>query len=80
VAKPSSSKTAEPTAPVDEKISDLAPAVGMGNLYIATAQALTLAMHNAVAAQQQTNIAAQSATAQAVALLLGVHPPKPPAG
>ncbi len=72
-----SAKTAQPTTPKDEIVRDVAPAVGMGNLYLATAQALTLAMLNASAAQQQTNIAAQAATAQAVALLLGTA--KPPA-
>jgi hypothetical protein len=76
MAKPA--KTAEPAAPVVEAISDLAPAVGAGNMYLAMAQAMTLAMHNAVAAQQQTNIAAQAATAQAVALLLGPPSSKPP--
>ena len=46
-----------------------APAVAMGNLYQATAQALANAAHNATMAQQQTNIAAQAATTMGVALL-----------
>jgi len=46
-----------------------APAVAMGNLYQATAQALGNAAHNATTAQQQTNVTAQAATTQGVALL-----------
>ncbi len=46
-----------------------APAVAMGNLYQATAQALANAAHNATTAQQQTNITAQAATTMGVALL-----------
>lgn len=45
------------------------PAVAMGNLYQATAQALANAAHNATIAQQQANILAQAVTAQGVALL-----------
>jgi len=46
-----------------------APAVAMGNLYQATAQALSNAAHNATTAQQQANVAAQAATTMGVALL-----------
>ncbi len=46
-----------------------APAVAMGNLYQATAQALANAAHNATTAQQQTNVTAQAATTMGVALL-----------
>ena len=46
-----------------------APAMAMGNLYQATAQALGNAAHNATTSQQQTNIVAQAATTQGVALL-----------
>ena len=49
-----------------------APANAMGNLYQATAQALANAAHNATTAQQQTNIVAQAATTQGVALLYAV--------
>lgn len=45
------------------------PAVAMGNLFQATAQALSNAAHNATTAQQQTNITAQAATTMGVALL-----------
>jgi 4-hydroxyphenylpyruvate dioxygenase-like putative hemolysin len=46
-----------------------APAMAVGNLYQATAQALGNAAHNATTAQQQTNVQAQAATTQGVALL-----------
>lgn len=46
-----------------------APAVAMGNLFQATAQALGNAAHNATTAQQQTNTMAQAATTQGVAML-----------
>lgn len=47
-----------------------APAVALGNLYQATAQALANAAHNATNAQQQSYVLAQAATAQGVAMLL----------
>jgi hypothetical protein len=46
-----------------------APAMAMGNLYQATAQALANAAHNATLVQQQTNITAQAATVMGVATL-----------
>ncbi len=46
-----------------------APAIAMGNLFQATAQALANAAHNATAAQQQTYVTAQAATTMGVALL-----------
>ena len=46
-----------------------APAIAMGNLYQATAQALANAAHNATMAQQQMFVTAQTATTMGVALL-----------
>lgn len=46
-----------------------APANAMGNLYQASAQALSNAAHNSTTAQQQANILAQAASTQGVALL-----------
>jgi len=48
-----------------------APSMAMAQLYQASAQALALAAHNAVFAQQQMNVTAQAATAAGVALILG---------
>ena len=49
-----------------------APAVSMGNLFQATAQALANAAHNATTAQQQTNVTAQAATTMGVAMLYSI--------
>ena len=49
-----------------------APAVGMGNLYQATSQALSNAAHNATTTQQQTNVTAQAATTMGVATLYSI--------
>ena len=49
------------------------PAVAMGNLYQATAQALANAAHNATNAQQQMNMMAQAATTAGIALLFSLN-------
>jgi len=49
-----------------------APAVAMGNLYQATAQALANAAHNATTSQQQSNITAQAATTMGVTILYSI--------
>ena len=54
------------------KVLGDAPAVAMGNLYQATAQALSNAAHNATNSQQQSNITAQAATTQGVATLYAI--------
>ncbi len=67
--------------PVNDQITDSttqsnlqvlgsAPSVAIADLYQATAQALALAAHNAVSAQQQMNITAQAVTSAGVALIL----------
>lgn len=48
------------------------PAVAMGTLYQATAQALSNAAHNATVAQQQGNILAQAVTTQGVNMLYAI--------
>jgi imidazole glycerol phosphate synthase subunit HisF len=45
------------------------PAIAMGHLYQATAQALANAAHNATLAQQQMYVTAQAATTMGVAML-----------
>jgi hypothetical protein len=45
------------------------PAVAMGNLFQATAQALANAAHNSTTSQQQTNVIAQAATTMGAATL-----------
>jgi hypothetical protein len=49
-----------------------APAIAMGNLYQATAQALANAAHNATNAQQQSYVTAQSATTMGVLTLFAL--------
>lgn len=51
------------------KVLGDAPAMALGNLYQATAQALANAAHNATNAQQQLFVTAQAATTMGVALL-----------
>lgn len=53
------------------KVLGEAPAMAMGSLYQATAQALANAAHNATAAQQQANVIAQAVTTRCVQQLLG---------
>jgi hypothetical protein len=72
---------AYPTA-VNSQITDLAqpntpvlgnaPAIAMGNLFLATSQALATAAHNATNSQQQQNANMQSTTTQGVSTLLGI--------
>jgi len=49
-----------------------APAIAMGNLYQATAQALANAAHNATNAQQQSYVTTQAATTMGVATLYSI--------
>lgn len=53
------------------KVLGDAPAIAMGNLYQATAQALANAAQNATSAQQQNNALAQAVTTRCVQALLG---------
>lgn len=57
---------------VNTKVLGDSPAMALGNLYQATAQALGNAAHNATNNQQQTNITAQAATTQGVVTLYAV--------
>jgi hypothetical protein len=50
-----------------------APAIAMGNLYQATAQALANAAHNATNAQQQSYVTSQAATTMGVATLYSIE-------
>jgi hypothetical protein len=53
------------------KVLGEAPALALGNLYQATAQALANAANNATSAQQQTNILAEAVTARCAQILCG---------
>ncbi len=54
------------------KVLGDAPAMAMGNLFQATAQALSNAAHNATTSQQQTNVTAQATTTMGVATLYSI--------
>lgn len=56
------------------KVLGDAPAIAMGSLFQATAQALSNAAHNATNSQQQSYVTMQAATTQAVNMLLKVTP------
>ncbi len=55
------------------QVLGLSPAMAMGSLYQATAQALANAAHNATMAQQQMYVTAQAATTAGVALLYSLN-------
>jgi hypothetical protein len=57
---------------VNTKVLGDAPAVAMGNLFVATSQALSNAAHNATNNQQQSYVTMQAATTQGVATMLSI--------
>jgi len=54
---------------VNTKVLGDAPAVAIGNLMMATSQALSNAAHNATTGQQNTGVTAQAALTQGVSTL-----------
>ena len=54
------------------KVLGDAPAMALGNLFVATSQALANAAHNATTAQQNAYVISQAATTQGVATLYGI--------
>jgi hypothetical protein len=57
---------------VNTKVLGDSPALALGNLFIATGQALANAAHNATNNQQQSYVTMQASTTQAVSTLLSV--------
>ncbi|MGD3261583.1 RebB family R body protein, partial [Xanthomonas citri pv. citri] len=57
---------------VNTKVLGDAPAIAMGNLYQATAQALSNAAHNATNNQQQSYVTMQASTTQGVSTLYSI--------
>ena len=57
---------------VNTKVLGDSPAMAMGNLFMATSQALSNAAHNATSSQQQSNITAQAATTMGVTTLYSI--------
>lgn len=59
---------------VNTKVLGDAPAIAMGNLFVATGQALANAAHNATGNQQQSYVTMQASTTQAVSTLYSIDP------
>ncbi|KAA0681259.1 RebB family R body protein [Azospirillum sp. YIM DDC1] len=57
---------------VNTKVLGDAPAIAMGNLFVATSQALSNAAHNATNNQQQSYVVMQAATTQGLSTLYSV--------
>jgi hypothetical protein len=55
------------------EVVGIAPSEATGNVMVATSQALSNAAHNAVDAQQQSDVTMQATTTQGVATLLTVE-------
>jgi hypothetical protein len=66
------SQITDSVSQVNTKVLGDAPAIAMGNLFIATSQALANAAHNATTGQQQSNITAQAATTQGITTLYSI--------
>jgi hypothetical protein len=65
------SQITDSVAQVNTQVVGDAPAVAMGNLYQATAQALSNSAHNATSAQQNANTVLQATTTQGVDMIYG---------
>lgn len=66
------SQITDSVSQVNTKVLGDAPAIAMGNLFVATSQALSNAAHNATNNQQQSYVTMQASTTQGVATLLAV--------
>jgi len=67
------SQITDSIAQVNTKVLGDSPAIAMGNLFIATSQALANAAHNATSAQQQMGLTAQAATTMGVSMLYAIN-------
>ncbi|MFC3683725.1 RebB family R body protein [Hydrogenophaga luteola] len=66
------SQITDSVSQANTKVLGDAPAVAMGNLFVATSQALSNAAHNATNNQQQSYVTMQASTTQSVATMLSV--------
>lgn len=57
---------------VNTEVLGTAPAVASSNMIVATSQALGNSAHNAVAAQQASDVTTQASTTSAVTTILGI--------
>ncbi len=63
------SQITDSVSQVNTKVLGDAPAIAMGNLFVATSQALSNAAHNATNNQQQSYVTMQASTTQGVSTL-----------
>ena len=66
------SQITDSVSQVNTSVLGDSPALSLGNLMVATSQALSNAAHNATSGQQQTSITAQAATVQGISTLYAV--------
>lgn len=67
------SQITDSVSQVNTKVLGDAPAMAMGNLFVATSQALSNAAHNATNNQNQSYVTMQAATTQGVMALMTVE-------
>lgn len=67
------SQITDSVSQVNTKVLGDAPAMAMGNLFVATSQALSNAAHNATNNQNQSYVTMQAATTQGVMTLMTVE-------
>ncbi|KQQ82205.1 glycerol-3-phosphate dehydrogenase [Xanthomonas sp. Leaf131] len=66
------SQITDSVSQVNTKVLGEAPAIAMGNLFVATSQALSNAAHNATSSQQQSYVTMQASTTQGVSTLYSI--------
>lgn len=66
------SQVTDSVSEANTEVVGTAPAVAMGNLFVATGQALSNAAHNATNNQNQSYVTLQTSTMQGVSTLLGM--------
>ncbi len=66
------SQITDSVSQANTKVLGDAPAVAMGNVFVATGQALSNAAHNATYNQQQAGLVSQAAITQGVATLYSI--------
>jgi hypothetical protein len=66
------SQITDSVSQVNTKVLGDAPSVAMGNLFVATSQALSNAAHNATNNQNQSYVTMQASTTQSISTLLAI--------
>jgi len=66
------SQITDSVSQVNTKVLGDAPAIAMGNLFVATSQALSNAAHNATNNQQQSYVTMQASTTQGISTLYSI--------